>query len=217
MIEVIPGILESSFDEIQKKIILVADLIKWVHIDVLDDTLIPNVTYNNWGAFQVFHNRINLEAHLMVSDPTKYLQGLVNNGFKRIIVHVEANSLRDFFYQAKSYSIETGIAVDVTSDVELIEPFINEVDEVLIMTVKAGLSGQLFRDEELIKIRKINKDYPDLVIEVDGGIDRISAPRVIQAGATRIVSTSYLFKKNPDRIKEAIEELLNQRDLSVTI
>ncbi len=217
MIELIPGILETNFEEIQKKINLVRDLVHWVHIDVLDDTLIPNVTYNNWGAFNVFHKGIKLEAHLMVSDPKKYLPGLVENGFSRIIAHAEADGIRDFMSEAKVYEVERGIALDTPSQIELIEPFLGEVDFVLLMTVKAGLSGQTFRDDMLIKIRRFHDPDPSIIIEVDGGIDKLTAPRAIHAGATRLVSTSYLFKKNHDRIKEAIEELLGQKDIFVTL
>jgi len=84
---------------------------------------------------------------------------------------------------------------------------LESVDTVLVMTISSGFSGTPFLPQVLPKIRKIHEEYPNLPIEVDGGIGKETAPLVIENGATRLVSTSYLFWKNKDRIAEAIEEL----------
>ncbi len=207
MIEIIPGILEKNFDDISKKISQVKDLAPWIHIDVLDNTLIQNVTYNLWESFKVFNGEIKFEAHLMVSDPHKYVHSMAENGFDRLIAHVEAHTVREFIAEGRTAHIEIGVAIDGPSELEMIEPFLSEVDCVLVMMYKAGLSGQTFQPNHLPKIRKIHEEYQHLPIEVDGGISKESAPLVINAGATRLVSTSYLFWKNADRIAEAIEEL----------
>ncbi len=207
MIEVIPGILEKNFDTIREKIELIKDYVQWVQIDILDNTLIKNDTYNNFAAFRVFANQIKLEAHLMVKHPAKYIQPLKTNGFDRLIAHVEAESIRDFIGQGRLEAVEIGVALDGPSKLELVEPYLGEVDCVLLMMYKAGFSGQTFDSSNLAKVRKIHEEYQDLPIEVDGGIDKNTAPLVIENGATRLVSTSYLFWKNAHRIKEAIEEL----------
>jgi len=207
MIEIIPGILEKDFAEIEKKIALVEDLVDWVHIDILDDTLIHNATYNNWEPFKIFSGRVYLEAHLMVQNPQQYVNSLVSVGFKRLIAQVESNDFRHFMEEAKIHEVEVGVALDGSSQLELIEPFLGEIDYALVMMYKAGQSGQSFQSEQLPKIRKIHEEYQNLPIEVDGGIDKDTAPLVITSGATRLVSTSYLFWKNADRIAEAIEEL----------
>lgn len=207
MIEVIPGILEKTFDEITRKVEKVESLVPWIHIDVLDNTLIKNSTYNNWEAFKVFNGRVKLEAHLMVQNPTSYVEPMVKNGFDRLLAHAEGDSVRDFIEASRIHEVEVGVVLDGPSPLELVEPFLHEVDTVLIMMYKAGASGQSFQSQHLPKIKKIHEEYQDLPIEVDGGIDKQSAPLVIENGATRLVSTSYLFWKNPDRIAEAIEEL----------
>jgi len=89
----------------------------------------------------------------------------------------------------------------------MIEPYLAEIDCVLVMMYKAGASGQTFQPSHIPKIRKIHEEYRQLPIEVDGGISKETASLVISAGARRLVSTSYLFWKNADRIAEAIEEL----------
>lgn len=207
MIQILPGILEKTFEEIEKKVKQVEELVDWVHIDVLDNTLIHNVTYNHWPAFRAFDGRVNLEAHLMVADPAKYVDPMATNGFKRLIAHAEANDVREFITKGREYGIEIGVVLDGPSGLEMIEPYMDDIDTALVMMYKAGASGQAFQHEHLKKVRKIHEEFKILPIEVDGGIAKDTAPLVREAGATRLVSTSYLFWKNAERIAEAIEEL----------
>jgi len=206
-IEILPGILEKDFDKILEKFNLVKDLVSWIHIDVLDNTLIPNETFNNWDRYREISSKINLEAHLMVSDPAKYVQSMVSSGFKRLIAHSEGDTVRDFIQKARVCGVEVGVSIDGPSKFELIEPYLDEVDCVLVMMYKAGKSGQKFQPEQLEKIKKIKKEHPHLPVEVDGGTDDKTASLSIKAGATRLISTSFLFWENKDRIGEAIEEL----------
>lgn len=207
MIEVIPGINEKTFEETRKKIELVRDIVPWIHIDILDNTLFKDVTMREWNAFKIFNGVVKFEAHLMVADPQKYIEPLIQNGFDRLIAHAEADTTRDFIQKTKDQHIEVGIALDGPSELELVEPFLGDVDVVLLMMHAAGPSGQPFQYDQLTKVRKVHEEYQQLPIEVDGGIDKTNAPLVVAAGATRLVSTSYLFWKNADRIAEAIEEL----------
>lgn len=207
MVEVIPGILEKDFDRIKRNIDLVKDYVDWVEIDILDNTLYPNDTYNNLEAFALFKGEVNLAAHLMVADPAKYVESLTRNGFTRLIADMGGYSVREFIDEAKTHHVQVGVALDGPASLDLVEPLLGEVDTVLLMTVKSGFSGQPFLREVLPKIRKVHEEYPELPIEVDGGIDKQTAPLVIENGATRLVSTSYLFWKNRERIGEAIEEL----------
>ena len=207
MIEIIPGILEKNFDEIRRKINQVVGLVDWVEIDVLDGTMYQNDTYNNWLAFAEFKNQVGLAAHLMVADPAKYVEQLVVNGFKRLIADVEGDTTREFIAACRMHHVEVGVALNGPSSLQLVEPFLESVDTVLVMTISSGFSGTPFLPQVLPKIRKIHEKYPNLPIEVDGGIGKETAPLVIENGATRLVSTSYLFWKNKDRIAEAIEEL----------
>lgn len=207
MIEVIPALLEQNFDELQKKLKLVEGISPWVHIDVMDNTLMQNVTFLGWPAFKQYHGLFSFEAHLMVANAIKYIDPLVTNGFTRLIAHVEGNDIREFIHQAKEHHVEVGVAIDAPSDIEIIEPFLEEVDCVLVMMLPAGRSGQSFDSHQLEKVRRIRESFPHLPIAVDGGIDKTVAPSVREAGATRLLSTSYLFWKNPQRIAEAIEDL----------
>lgn len=208
MIDVIPGILEKAWEPIRERIALVAPLVGWVQIDIADNTLVPNTTFlqfDKCGQLDKF-DKLAFEAHMMVANPEKYVRLLSDAGFKRLIAHVECHEPRLFFDQAKYEHVEVGIAIDGGTELEQAEPFLEEVDTVLVMTIEAGYSGQPFMPETVEKIRAIHEHFPDLPIEVDGGINDKTAKVVIDAGATRLVSTSYLFK-NPDRIAAAIEAL----------
>lgn len=207
MIDVLPGILEKDLESINKKISQIRGLVDWIHIDVLDNTLIKNTTYNNWPDFKNITSEFNLEAHLMVSDPKKYIAEMAAIGFKRLIAHVETDLIREFILEARKFGIEIGVALDGPSSLDVIEPYLDQIDCVLVMMYKAGASGQAFQPEQLEKIKKIHNEYPHLPIEVDGGISNDNASAVKEAGATRLVSTSYLFWKNSNRIAEAISDL----------
>lgn len=213
MIDVIPGILEKEWAPIEERLLSVAPLVEWVQIDIADNTLVPNTTFLDFEKFsppnllrQLEH--MSFEAHLMVANPEKYIKPLADSGFKRLIAHVEAHDPRAFLEEAKYEHIEVGIAIDGPTELEQVEPFLGEVDTVLVMTIEAGFSGQEFMTETVDKIRTIHQNVPDLPIEIDGGVNPQTAKVARDAGATRLVSTSYIFK-HPDGIARAIESLKN--------
>lgn len=211
LIDVIPGILEKEWAPIEERLLLVAPHAEWIQIDFADNTLVPNTTFMDFAKFapanllrQLKH--LSFEAHLMVANPEKYIKPLADVGFKRVIAHVESHDPRMFLEEAKHEQVEVGIAIDGPTDVEQVEPFLDQVDLVLIMTIEAGFSGQEFMLETVEKIKLIHQNFPDLPIEVDGGINQKTAKIATDAGATRLVSTSFLFN-NPDGIASAIESL----------
>ncbi len=216
MIDVIPGILEKDWGEIERKIELVAPYVSWVQIDVCDNTLVPNTTFLDFAKFfpatksrySEILSHLSLEAHLMVAEPHKYIRILVDAGFRRLVAHVEAHDPRLFLDQARYESVEVGIAIDGQTELREVEPFLDSVDCVLVMMYEAGFSGQPFQPENLEKVYTIHGNFPDLPIAVDGGISDQTAKAVKEAGATRLVSTSFLFK-DPTEIAAAIESLKN--------
>jgi ribulose-phosphate 3-epimerase len=208
MIDVIPGIFEKEWAPISERLELVTPHVEWVQIDIADNTLVPNTSYLEFAGFRPYAQRTFFEAHLMVASPEKYIKSLSDAGFRRLIAHVECNDPRLFLEQAKYEQVEVGIAIDGPTDFEQIEPFLDQVDCALVMTIEAGFSGQEFMPDTVEKIRLIHQNFPDLPIEVDGGINNSSAKIAVDAGATRLVSTSYLFK-HPDGIAAAIESLKN--------
>lgn len=209
MIDVIPGIgPQTEWKTIEERLNLIAPFSKWAQIDFEDNTFVPNTTFLDFSAFSPVAEKISLEAHLMVAQPEKYLKQAVDAGFKRLIAHVEAHDPRVFFEQAEFEDVEVGIAIDGPTEFEQVEPYLEAADFVLVMTVEAGISGQAYLPECTEKIKSIHLYLPDLPIEVDGGINDQTARLVKEAGATRIVSTSYIFK-DPANVAHAIETLKN--------
>jgi len=216
MVEIIPGILEKEWEMIEERLRLVAGLVDWVQIDFADNTMVPNTTFLDFSRFPLSPLSPQpaspaggfpaLEAHFMVSQPEKYIKAAADAGFKRLIAHVEAHDPRVFFDQAKYEHVEVGIAIDGPTEFETVEPFLEEVDVVLVMMVEAGFSGGTFLPECIEKIKLIHSHLPDLPIEVSGGINDQTARLVKDAGATRLVSSSYIFK-NPANIASTIARL----------
>jgi ribulose-phosphate 3-epimerase len=208
MIDVIPGINEPTLEEIERKIDLVVPHTPWVHIDFLDETLFPNTSYMDIEKLKPLIDRsgLSFEAHLMVGKPEKYLKALADAGFKRVIIHVECDDPRLFLDEAQYESIEVGIAIDAATEIEALDPFLEEVDVALVMTVEAGASGAAFMPETVDKVRIIKEHFPTLVIEVDGGINDKTASVVREAGATRLVSTTYVFN-DPTMVGDHLEQL----------
>lgn len=209
MIEVIPGILEKEWEAILARIAAAAPYTEWIQVDIADNTIVPNETFTDVAKFKdilTLFPHLKLEAHLMVAEPEKYIKPLADAGFRRAIAHVEAHDPRTFLTEIQYEEMEAGIAIDGLTEFDLIEPFLDEVDCVLVMTIEAGFSGQTFMPETMEKVKLIRQNFPDLPIEVDGGINDQTAKVAIEAGATRLAATSYLFK-HPEGMAEAIEKL----------
>lgn len=206
MIDIIPGIFEKEWGEVKRKIDLVAPYVDWVQIDVADGTLVSASTLLKFDQLDQLDKYPSLEAHLIVADPVKYIRPLADSGFKRLIAHVECQDPRAFLDQAKYENIEACMAIDAGTDFEQIEPFLEEVDGVLVMTAEAGEAGRVFQPETVEKIHLILQNFVDLPIEVEGGINAVTAKIVTEAGATRLVSTSFIFS-DPSSIAQAIARL----------
>jgi ribulose-phosphate 3-epimerase len=162
MIDIIPGILEKEWLRIEERLKLVAPHVDWVQIDIADNTLVPNETLLDFSNFSEEKlspelRHLSFEAHLMVANPEKYIKPLVDAGFKRIIAHVECIDPRIFLEKAKYEHVEVGIAIDGPTELEIIEPFLDQFDMVLVMTIEAGFSGQEFMQDtvENCRIHKI--------------------------------------------------------------
>lgn len=208
-VDIIAGVSEKDWDTFVSKIAQVAPYVSWIHVSVSDGSMGIDPTLSDFSKLSELtdtYPHISFEARLLTANPEKYVRPLADAGFKRLIAHVESNDPRRFLDQAKFDEIEVGIAVDGATEIEEVEPFLEEVDNVVIMTAEAGEAAGTFLPEAVEKIRLIRQNFPDLPIEAVGGITDVTVKTVKEAGATRIVSTAFVLQ-NPDGVEEAVEVL----------
>ena len=141
----------------------------------------------------------------MVKEPAKLAAVYADSGFKRLYAHIEAEGIEDFMAEAYKQNIEVGLAIDGPTPYEKIAPYLDNIDAVLVMAIKAGFSGQPYMPATEDKIKKIKEAFFDLPICVDGAMTAENAAKVVKAGATRVNSNSYLF--NAQNIAKAIESI----------
>ena len=209
--EIIPGILEKEWVEIERKISLAKPFAKTIHIDFIDGKFAQNTTFLDPKPFIKYSREIFLEAHLMVEEPTSYLKLLADAGFKRFMGHIEKMSDQIEFVAQGQLLGEVGLAVDGPTSLEAVKVPLDDLDCLLIMTIKAGESGQEFMPEYLKKVESLRQVKGDIVIEVDGGINDKTIAQAHKAGASRYVANSFIFNsQNPQGQYRLLGENLNQ-------
>jgi ribulose-phosphate 3-epimerase len=210
MNEVIPGILEKEWSEIEHKLELVKPFAKTVHIDIIDGKFVDNTTFLDPEPFKKYSKNFLLELHMMVENPLIFLKPWAEAGFQRFIGHIEKMPDPVEFVAQGQLLGSVGLALDGPTDSNVLDNInLADLDCILIYTSEhVGFSGPELLDVRLDKIRKIKEKYEFIPIEVDGGINSETIIRAYEAGASRFVSTSYLFKT--ENIKETFEKLTSQ-------
>ena len=210
-IEIAPSILASDFAKLGQEIAEVeAAGVKMVHLDVMDGHFVPNLTIGP-PVVKSIRKTTNMvfDAHLMISEPEKYIESFAKSGVDNITFHIEVtNNPIAIVDKLHEMGCSAGICLNPETPVEAIEPVIKYFDMVLVMTVHPGFGGQKFIPEaakKVIKIREIAG--PDIRVEVDGGIDKNTAPTVVSYGADTLVAGNAIFGQN-DR-KAAIDAILS--------
>lgn len=213
MHEVLPGINEQEWSEIERKIELVKPFAKEIHIDVIDGIFAPRTTFLDPTPFKKYTQDIFFEVHLMVDEPEKYLEKWSKSGFRRFLGHVEKMSDQVAFVAKAEEVGEVGLALDGKTELSDITVNFSDLDTILIMTINAGLSGQEFQPPHLSKVEKIRERDSLLPIELDGGINNHTIKEGLQAGASRFVSTSFLFGgENPQSRYQELFEITTESD-----
>lgn len=148
---------------------------------------------------------VSYELHMMVKNPLKYLESFAKAGFKRFYAHVEGDFVPEYIEKCNELGVEVGLAIDGPTDFERIHNYMFDIDCILVMAIEAGFSGRPFREDTVNKIKKIREVNFEIPIAVDGAMVPENAKKVIEAGATRINSNSFIF--NTTDVKIAIETL----------
>ena len=210
-----PSILSADFKKLGEEISLVESLgAEYLHFDVMDGHFVPNISFGVpvLESISKCHQMIN-DVHIMISEPKKYIEKFANAGADIITFHYEAcednDEVQDVIDIIHSYGIKAGMSIKPATPVEVVQPFLEDLELVLVMSVEPGFGGQSFIPEALDKISYLRKMI-DLngylcLVEVDGGINEKTAKLCRDAGVDILVAGSYLFG-NPD-IEERMESL----------
>lgn len=204
-IKIAPSILSADFGRLNDEIKTVEKYSDLIHVDVMDGHFVPNITI---GAPVVkwIKTKLPLNCHLMIEHPENFIESFAKAGAETIVVHQEVcPHLNKVIQQIKDAGCRAGVSINPGTPMEVLEEVLEDLDEVLIMSVNPGFGGQSFIESSLGKIAALRELAPDLDIAVDGGINAETGRLCLEAGANVLVAGSYIFgAKNR---KKAIESL----------
>jgi len=177
-----------------------------LHVDVMDGHFVPNLS---WGAPVIKclrqHTNAFFDTHLMVSNPEDFIKPMADAGVDLFTFHIEAaKDPKSLIKAIRAAGMKVGISVKPKTPIDTVFPYINDVDLVLVMTVEPGFGGQSFMEDMMPKVRTLREKYPNLQIEVDGGLSPKTIDAAAKAGANAIVAGSACFVANP---KDAIDAM----------
>ncbi|MFC1741118.1 ribulose-phosphate 3-epimerase [Nanoarchaeota archaeon] len=198
---IVPSLIAASQEELDKLMDNVKDATDLFQLDIMDGVFVKNHSLD----FDFRLPEANYEAHLMVSNPKNWIE-LKADKADTILAHIEAcNDPAEIIEMVRQKGRRVGFALNPETPVELIRPYLDRIDQVLVMTVNPGTYGAEFLPETLDKVRELRKLAPGIDIEVDGSINKDTIKLAADAGANLFVSGSFIIKA--DDPKSAIAEL----------
>lgn len=198
-----PSLLAADFGNLQAMCEMInKSEAEWIHFDVMDGVFVPNISF----GFPVIeavkkHCHKMLDVHIMIVEPEKYVQRFAQAGAGMLTFHFEATkNPAQVIDLIRAEGIQVGICINPDVRVSVLEPFVDKVDMVLLMSVFAGFGGQKFIEETYSRIAElktyIEKNNPDCLIEIDGGVNLENAPKLFAAGVDVLVAGSTVFNAN---------------------
>lgn len=212
MIQIVPSLLIRSASEFEEKLRLVEPHVTHVHVDIMDGSLYPDTTWFDAVRVGALRTNVLYELHLMVENPLPIIEAWKQHvpTTARAIIHAEIKRpLGAVLTRIKQEChLETGVALAPETPLQEIEDVLHTIDQLTIMGVHPGKSGQEFLGEPILeKIRQAKHHRDTLPIEIDGGVNLETLPLLVQAGCSRICTASLLFDNNHP--KEQLQQLKN--------
>ena len=211
-ITISPSILGGSFSNMQDTIKLIdQSKAEYIHFDVMDGDFVPNLTFGPQFISNVRqYSKKTFDVHLMINRVGKFLDDYIKAGSDIITFHLEIEeNINELISKIKINNIKCGIAIKPATPWEDLKPYLNDIDQIIIMTVEPGFGGQKFMDDQLLKINQLRKYISDnklhVDLEVDGGVNYETGKKCVAAGANILVAGSFLF--NQENLTEATNQL----------
>ena len=209
-----PSILSADFARLGEEVRAVdAAGADWIHVDVMDGHFVPNLTIGPMVVKALRpHSSKPFDVHLMISPVDGFLDAFAEAGADILTVHPEAGPhIHRSVQRIKALGKKAGVSLNPATPAKMLDYLIDDIDLVLVMSVNPGFGGQSFIDSQLRKIeavrKMIDKTGRDIALEVDGGVDAATAPRVIAAGADVLVAGTATFRGGPAAYADNISRL----------
>jgi len=224
--EVIPALMPKDGDELDHLVNIISPFSNWVQLDVMDGIFVFDKSWPYVSDTPIrevmdkgLPESVSFEIHLMTQKPGAIGLAFIESGARRIIPHIEVfedeeEAIKTLYEYKDAGAEEVGISLLLSTPLASIEPLLLEgiVDVVQVMAIsEIGSQGKSFDDKSLERISRLRGEHPDLVISVDGGVTSENAGALIESGANRLASGSYILKSdNPERAAKEINEAMSQ-------
>ena len=195
MVSIAPSMLGADFGRMRDAAELVAPHSSYLHMDVMDGHFVPNLTMGV-DLVKALNGIAPLDVHLMITDPVDFIDDFYDAGAEIISVHVEANNTREALVKINEKNIKSGIAFNPSTPKEKIIPYLDIADMILVMSVEPGYCGQSFHENAIDRVKYFKTNYPNKIIEVDGGVSTQNSAILGKNGADILVAGSAIFKSN---------------------
>ena len=212
-----PSILNADYGHLASEIqMLTSSDAEWIHLDVMDGQFVPNISFGI-PIVETVRSLTHkfLDTHLMIQHPDKYVEAFKKAGANGITVHVEADhDLRKTLLKIGELGCRRGISINPGTPIESIYPYLDVTDLVLVMCINPGFGGQAFMPITYDRVKQlkdyIRGTYPNILIEVDGGVNTENAGKLIESGVDVLVVGSFIFKS-----EKPLETIKSLKDIAV--
>jgi len=211
-----PSILSADFANLKTDIEMInSSKADWFHVDIMDGVFVPNISFG-MPVLKVIskYAKKELDVHLMIINPEKYIEKFAELGSDNITIHYETcNNLDDTIKIIKHTGVKVGVAINPDTDVKVLAKYINKIDMVCLMGVFPGFSGQKFIEKTFQRCSELRQmiisNNSKCQIEIDGGVSDINARKLLECGANILVAGSFVFKsENPQKTISTLKNII---------